>query len=107
MLNIEITEKQLSGIKKKMRTQIFFLLLIVDPSTKNEYLDIDVDKTFDDTMCRISGLNSLLSYPTEIISVLSLLQSAKNEYHNPKYNFSRYRKLILDAGAEVLKIKEV
>jgi hypothetical protein len=99
--------EELSGIKKKMRTQIFFLLLIVDPSTKNEYLDIDVDKTFDDTMCRISGLNSLLSYPTEIISVLSLLQSAKNEYHNPKYNFSRYRKLILDAGAEVLKIKEV
>ena len=32
--------------------------------------------------------------------------TAMNEFNSPEFNFSIYRKLILDAGAEVDKIRE-
>ena len=53
------------------------------------------------------GLNKLLMDQPELVMVLSLLQAAMTEYNNPKFNFHIYRKLILDAGAEVDKLKEV
>ena len=43
----------------------------------------------------------------ELVTVLSLLQAAMTEYNNPEFDFQTYRKLILDAGAEVEKLKEV
>jgi hypothetical protein len=38
---------------------------------------------------------------------MSLLQAAMNEYNSLKFNFKTYRKLILDAGSEIDKLKEV
>ena len=37
---------------------------------------------------------------------MCLLQEAKLQYNRTDYNFSVCRKLILDAGSEVLKLKE-
>lgn len=90
-----------------MRKDIFFLLLCVDPKTKQEYKEINVNKTFENIMFKISGLNQLLFCPPELVTILSLLEQAMVEYNNPDFEFRRYRKLILDAGSEVLKIKEV
>jgi len=103
----EFDSNQIEQTKKYMRKQIYFLLLYVDPNTKDEYPNVNVESAFNNILTKISGMNELLFYPAEIVVVLSLLEQALIEFKNPDFSFSVYRKLILDAGNEVLKIKEV
>lgn len=103
----EFTREQIVQTKKSLRGSIFFLLLCVDKQTASEYKDIDVNKSFQGLLLRIGGTNDLLMNPPELVTVLSLLQAAMTEYNNPEFDFQTYRKLILDAGAEVNKLKEV
>ena len=101
------SKDQMVQAKKKMRNQIFFLLLIVDPKTSGEYEDIDIPDAIENVLYSIGGLNDLLFCPKEIVMVLSLLNAAYIEYQKDDFKWGVYRKLILDAGNEVLKIKEV
>lgn len=103
----EFNPNQVEETKKYMRKQIYFLLLYVDKNTKDEYPNVNVESAFNNILTKLSGLNELLFYPPELVVVLSLLEQALAEFKNPDFNFSIYRKLILDAGNEVLKIKEV
>lgn len=103
----EFETQQVEDVKNFMRKQIYFLLLYVDPNTKDEYPDVNVESAFNNVLTKLSGLNELLFYPTELVIVLSLLEQALIEFKNPNFSFGVYRKLILDAGNEVLKIKEV
>lgn len=98
---------QISKTVKMLRKDIFFLLLCVDPDTKQEYENINVNKTFENIMHKISGMNELLFCPPHLVTTLSLLQDAYIEYQSPDFKFRLYRKLILDAGSEILKILEV
>lgn len=102
----EFTTNQISKTKKSLRGSIFFLLLCVDPKTSEDYKDVDVNKCFEGLLLKIGGLNDLLFCPLELVTTLSLLKAAMNEFNSPEFNFSIYRKLILDAGAEVDKIRE-
>lgn len=99
--------KQIREMKETIRKQIFFLLLLADPATKGQYPDVDIKRAFDNLMFKINGLNSLLSYPSEIVEILSVLESAREELDKPELDFETYRKLVLDAGATVQKIREV
>lgn len=103
-------DKQLTDSTSYIRKQIFYLLLYVDPKTKEEYKDTDVCKAFNGLMYKLGGLNSLLLEPPALVSVMSMLEAALLEYQNVinnlQFDFNKYRKLILDAGNEVLKIKE-
>lgn len=103
----EFTDNQIAITKQKMRKQIYFLLLCVDPKTKDEYKNIDINQAFDSLLRRFGGFNELLSYPPELVKVMSLLEAALMELNNPDFSFNSYRKLVLDAGSEVLNIKEV
>lgn len=103
----EFTDSQMKSIKKYIRGRIFFLLLIVDPETKDEYRNINVVDAFDCELRKLGGLNSILSEPPELVTVLSLLEAALIEYTSDNFNWRKYRKLILDAGNEVSKIQEV
>ena len=103
----EFTQNQIVETKESLRKSIFFLLLCVDQKTAHEYGYVDVNKTFEGLLLKIGGLNELLLYQPEIVTIMSLLEAALIEYNNPNFNFKVYRKLILDAGAEVLNIKEV
>lgn len=91
----EITNKQLTLVKKKIRAKIYFALLIVEKK-----YDYDADKAIVDVLLLLSGLNELLNYPKEIIIASSLLEEARKEIDNYKF----YRKLIFDAGNEIAKI---
>ena len=66
-----------------------------------------VNKCFKGLLLKIGGMNELLMNQPELVTVLSLLQAAMIEYNSPEFDFQTYRKLILDAGAEVNKLKEV
>ena len=103
----EFTKEQIVQTKKSLRGSIFFLLLCVDEETASEYENIDVNRSFQGLLLKIGGMNDLLMNQPELVTVLSLLQAAMIEYNNPKFDFQTYRKLILDAGAEVEKLKEV
>lgn len=97
---------QVSSIKHSIQKSIFFLLLYVDPETRDNYPNIDVNEAFRSLQLRLNGLNSILLEPPELVRTMSYLESAMQIY-NGDFDFMRYRKLILDAGAEIMKIKEV
>ena len=103
----EFSKDQLGEVKQKMRKQIFFLLLIVDPSTSEEYKNVDVVGAFKNVLYMFGGLNDLLGYQREFVDVMSLLNAAFLELQSDTFNWQTYRKLILDAGNAVLAIKEV
>ncbi len=103
----EFTDKQIDEIKEILRHRIFFLLLVAEDEAKNnkvEYPHIDLMKANTSLLWRISGLNELLGNPIELVTVLSLLEEAKNTIKGDNFNFKKYRKLILDAGEEIMKI---
>ena len=90
-----------------MRKQIFFLLLIADPVNAEEYDNVDVNEAIESVLAEFGGLNDLLNYPQELVEVMALINAARIEYDKFNSNWKTYRKLILDAGNKVLKIKEV
>ena len=102
----EFTQTQIAQVKKSLRGSIFFLLLCVDPQTSYEYENIDVNKCFEGLLLELGGMNDLLMNQPEIVTTMSLLQAAMNEFNKTDFDFKIYRKLILDAGAEVKKLKE-
>ena len=102
----EYSSAQISSIKTSIRKSIFFLLLYVDPATKSEYPNINVGDAFRSLQYRINGFNRILMEPPELVETMSLLESAWNEYISDNFNFKVYRKLILDAGSEIMRVKE-
>ena len=102
----EFTQTQIAQIKKSLRGSIFFLLLCVDPKTSSEYENVDINKCFEGLLLKLGGMNDLLMNQPEIITTMSLLQAALNEFNKSSFDFHIYRKLILDAGAEIDKLKE-
>lgn len=97
---------QISSVKTFIRKSIFFLLLYVDPNTKDTYYDVDVEDAFLSLQLKLDGLNSILLEPPELVIVMALLESALNEYKSPNFDFKIYRKLILDAGSEIMKVSD-
>ena len=100
------SEDQIFEIKVRMRKQIYFLLLCVDNNTRDSVGDVNVDKVFEEILIWFDGLNELLFHPASLVKIIALLEAARKEYNSSTFKFSRYRKMILDAGAEVLKIEE-
>lgn len=90
-----------------LRRKIFFLLLIVDKRTRVDYPRVDVEHCFHDVFYVLNGLNEILREPKELVTCISMLCSALEEYKNPNFSFLVYRKLILDAGNELEKVKGV
>lgn len=106
LYNGEFTQNQIAQTKKSLRGSIFFLLLCVDKRTASEHEDIDVGKCFQNLLYRLGGLNDLLMNQVEIVTTMSLLQAAYKELNEEHFNFYKYRKLILDAGSEIEKLRE-
>ena len=96
--------EQMENYKVSLHKDLFWLLLYKDPKTKDEYSYVDFNKYFDGIMRRFAGLNELLFYPTEIISIMSLLEAALIESQKEDFNYKAYRKLVLDAQSEIDKI---
>lgn len=108
----EFTQNQIVGIKGEIRKRIFYLILIADPETNKQYSGVDVEAAFDSLLHWLGGLNEILFSPTELVTVIGLLEAAlirykQGELAERNFRDTVYRKLVLDAGATVLKIKEV
>lgn len=97
-------EEQFEEYKKKMHKEMFWLLIYKDPKTKDDYLYVDFEKYFTGLMKKLNGLNALFSYPVEMVSIMGLLQGAYLETQKENFDYSIYRKLVLDAHALVDQI---
>ena len=97
-------DEQMENYKVKLHKELFWLLIYKDPKTREEYLNVDFNKYFDGLMRRIDGLNELLFYPVEIVSIMSLLEAALIESKKVDFDYQAYRKLVLDAHSLVDKI---
>lgn len=97
---------QIHNTKLSLRKSIFFLLLYVDPETKKEYPDIDVVEAFHNLQYKLNGINSILYEPSELVETMGLLEAALLEYTSENFSWKRYRKLILDAGAMIMRVEE-
>lgn len=97
---------QIHSTKLIIRKAIFFLLLYVDPTTKDKYSNIDVAEAFRNLQYKLNGLNSILLEPPELVETMSLLESARLEYESECFQWKKYRKLVLDAGSKIMDVKE-
>lgn len=102
----EFTKNQIVQIKESLRGSIFFNLVCVDKRTSNGLEHINIDQNFENLLLRLGGLNKLLMEQPELVTVMSLIQAARDEYVRDDFNFRIYRKLILDACSEISKLKE-
>lgn len=93
----EITTEQFDEYKEKLHKKLFWLLLYKDPKTCEDYSYVNVDRYFTTLMKEITGLSKILSNPSEIIEILSLLQAANNEAQLEDFDYGSYRKFVLDA----------
>jgi hypothetical protein len=100
-----LSSKQLDDELLKLKKQIFFLLLIVDPDTKSTYKNINVEDVFNDLFRKIDALNVLFCNPPGFVNVLSSLVTAEEERLSEDYDFALYRKYILDAGGAVERMR--
>lgn len=94
------SSSQIKEQKKSLHNSIHWLLIYKEENY--EYLDT----YFDALLTRIGGLNDLLFYPPELVTLLSLLQAARTEAAKEDFTFKKYRKLILDSHSLIDKIKE-
>lgn len=102
----KIPNHQISSVKTFLQKSIFYLLLYVDPNESFKYPDVDVNDAFENVFHQLLGFNNILLQPPEILIVMNSLESARILYNSEDFNYSKYRKLILDAGSMIMKVKE-
>jgi len=103
----QLTDTQFTRAIKDIQNKIFYLLLIVDPKTKDNYPNINVNDALDDAIQTLFGFNELLEHPKELVKACAKLEAARLEYNKSDFSYKIYRKLILDSGNELARIKEV
>lgn len=101
----EFSRNQMAEIKERIRKRIFFILLVIE-NKENQYDGYDVNGIFESEMTKIGGFNGILNKPVELVEVQVLLEAARIEYNSPDFNWFKCRKLLLDAGNEIKKVKE-
>lgn len=99
------TETQIDEYKKKLHKKIHWLLLYKDPNIQRDE-EVNFQQYYFWLMKSISGANSLLRYPNEMVELLSVLQEARKESYKEDFDFGIFRKLILDAHSIVDRIGE-
>lgn len=97
-------DKQFETYKEQLHRELFWLLLYKDPKTKDDFHNVNLESYVTNLQKKIDGLNEILDYPVEIISIMSLIQAALIESRKNDFNYKSYRKLVLDAHSLIDKI---
>lgn len=94
-LYIKVPSSQLAEEKKFLQSAIFKLL----PYRQEEYKYLD--NYFESVLQRLIGFNKISGYQPEVISIISLVEYARQEN-----DFKKYRKAILDACGLIEFVRE-
>lgn len=83
-------DEQFNGYKKRLHSLVHWLLIYAEENNSilNSY--------FEKVQYKLDGLNELINYPTQLVEIMNLIESAKIEFNRENYNFEIYRKTILD-----------
>lgn len=92
---LEAPSSQIVAEKKYFMSAIFKLL----PYKQDNYENLD--DYFESVLQRLIGFNRITGFQPEVITIMSLVEYARQEN-----DFQKYRKAILDACGLVAKIKE-
>lgn len=96
----EFTKEQIVEYKKTLHASVHWLLIYKEESY--EFLD----KYFESLIVRVGGLNRMFNYSQEIMRLVVVLDSAREEATKENCNFKTYRKLILDAHTLIDQLRE-
>jgi len=96
----EFKSEQVHDYKKRMHSLVHWLLIYAEEENPT------IDKYFETVQTKLNGLNELIGYPTQLIEIMALVESAKLEYHSDCYEHSKYRGFILDAHELIDRIEE-
>lgn len=94
-LYIEVPPSQIAAEKEYLMSAVFKLL----PYKQDNY--VYLDNYFESVLQRLIGFNKISGHQPEVITIISLLEYARQED-----NFLKYRKAILDACGLIKLIKE-
>lgn len=95
----DLTDEQFETCRTNAHKRIHWLIIYKEQSYPhlNEY--------FETVLYKLSGLNSLLNYPKDMMELLCLIESARLEnLKGDKCNYKLYRKTVLDAHSELDKV---
>ncbi len=104
------TNNQILTNAQIMHNDIHKLLLYKDKQFNGVIFNSDEEfnKYFINLLYRFGGLNTLLGEPKHMVLLMSTLQAAYDEVNNESYNYTVFRRLILDAHGYVkLMFEEV
>ena len=95
----EFSDKQVKINANHLHNKIHKLLLYKDKNIKDIIFNTneEFNSYFLNLLFYIGGLNKILGEPKEMMSLMSVLQTAYNETQNESFSYKVYRKLILDA----------
>lgn len=96
--NFEIN--QFIDYKKRLHSLIHWFLVYADDN------DPALGEYFIKVQYKLNGLNELLNYPTQLVEIINLVESARIEYNKDKENFNHklFRKTFLDIHELIDKI---
>lgn len=92
-MEYKFSREQIRQTKKAVHSMVHWLLLYVEQDYDREMLD----QYFKTVLYRISGLNEVMGENYTFVLLLSTLRAAKTFLSSEDYNYSDYRRLILDA----------
>lgn len=93
------SQEQVRAYKKRLHSRIHWLLIYKEQGYSQ------LDQYFSSIQIQISGLAQLINSP-HIITLMTLIESARSENLSSDCNYSKYRKIILDAHSLVDLIPE-
>jgi hypothetical protein len=106
----EFSDRQIELNAELMHSEIHKLLLHKDKRITEQLFSSEDDyfKYFKNLLYRYGGYNELLGEPEYMVCLMSTLQAAYDEVRRRPFNYSVFRKLILDAHGYVkLMFEEV
>ena len=81
---------QFEDYKKRLHSKVHWLLIYAEEKYDK------LDEYFPKLQLFLNGLNEMINYPTQLVEIMNLVESARIEYNKEEYNFRIYRKMILD-----------
>ena len=101
----ECTENQLEFYKTKLQKKIFWLIIYTDPNTCEPYKDFNILRFHRNLIEELSSFNSMFEFPDDFLEIVNCLNEALDILESDCFDFQKYRKLVLDAGALVKSMK--
>lgn len=93
------TKEQVDNEKKELHKLMYWLLVYKDPNTNDKFKHVNIDLCVKNIVNRLQGFSSLLDNPNELVTIMTMLESALLETKKETFDFKNYRKIVLDAHA--------